>query len=259
MIPWLRPTDPFPPVEQALAEPNGLLAAGADLSPARLLTAYRLGIFPWFNPGEPILWWSPDPRMVLFPSEFRLSRSLRRRLRRRDYELRVDSAFTAVMQACAAPRPGQRGTWITPAMIAAYTRLHELGHAHSFETWIDGELVGGLYGVAIGRVFYGESMFARVSDASKIALAHLVAQLRAWGYGLIDCQMSTAHLASLGAREIPRAQFVRLLAQLTAQPGRAPPWTCAVGGPDGHAHPPATAVAGRAQGLVLETDSSDTP
>lgn len=224
MIPWLRASDPFPPVEQALAEPNGLLAAGADLSPARLLEAYQRGIFPWFNAGEPILWWSPDPRMVLFPDEFEPSRSLRKRLRRGDYEIRVDTAFTAVMQACAAPRPGQRGTWITPSMLAAYTRLHRLGYAHSVETWIDGQLVGGLYGVAIGRVFFGESMFARVTDASKIAFAHLVGQLRAWGYGLIDCQMSTRHLASLGAREIPRREFVARLAALTALPGQPSPW-----------------------------------
>jgi leucyl/phenylalanyl-tRNA--protein transferase len=224
MIPWLRAVDPFPPVDAALTEPNGLLAAGADLSPRRLLDAYRRGIFPWFNAGEPILWWSPDPRMVLFPHEFAPGRSLRRRLRRVDYEVRFDSAFRQVMLACAAPRPGQRGTWITPQMVEAYTRLHALGHAHSVETWIDGELVGGLYGVAIGRVFYGESMFTRVSDASKIAFAHLVAQLKDWGYGLIDCQMSTRHLASLGAREIPRSEFTSLLDQLTVQPGRSSPW-----------------------------------
>lgn len=230
MIPWLRASDPFPPVERALTEPNGLLAAGGDLSPERLLAAYRRGIFPWFNAGEPILWWSPDPRMVLFPEEFEPSRSLRRRLRRGDYEIRVDTAFTEVMQACAAPRPGQRGTWITPPMMAAYTRLHRLGHAHSVETWIEGRLVGGLYGVAIGRVFFGESMFARVSDASKIAFAHLVAQLRAWGYGLIDCQMSTRHLASLGAREIPRSAFNALLAALTPLPGEPAPWRFAPAG-----------------------------
>lgn len=224
MIPWLRAFDPFPPVDQALAEPNGLLAAGADLSPQRLLDAYRRGIFPWFNAGEPILWWSPDPRMVLFPNEFVPSRSLRKRLRRGDYEIRVDSAFTEVMKACAAPRPGQRGTWITPSMLEAYTRLYRLGYAHSVETWIAGELVGGLYGVAIGRVFFGESMFYRVPDASKIAFAHLVAQLRAWGYGLIDCQVSTRHLASLGAREIPRKEFISRLDELTALPGVPSPW-----------------------------------
>ena len=229
MIPWLRATDPFPPVDSALLEPNGLLAAGADLSPQRLLDAYARGIFPWFNPGEPILWWSPDPRMVLFPDEFKLGRSLRKRLRRTDYEVRVDTAFRQVMLACAGPRSGQRGTWITPQMVDAYARLHALGHAHSVETWIAGELVGGLYGVSIGRVFYGESMFTRVTDASKIAFAHLVAQLAYWGYGLIDCQMSTRHLASLGAREIPRSEFTTLLSQLTVLPGQPSPWCCQIG------------------------------
>lgn len=227
MIPWLQASDPFPPVEAALRAPNGLLAAGADLTPQRLLDAYARGIFPWFNPGEPILWWSPDPRMVLFPHEFRLSRSLRKRLRRHDYEIRFDTAFREVMLGCAAPRPGQQGTWITPQMIEAYTLLHTLGYAHSVETWMQGRLVGGLYGVAIGRVFYGESMFSRVSDASKIAFAHLVAQLFEWGYGLIDCQMSTRHLASLGAREIPRSEFIALLARYTALP--APQWSREIG------------------------------
>lgn len=225
MIPWLSRTTPFPPPELALAEPNGLLAAGADLSEARLLDAYRQGIFPWFSDGEPILWWSPDPRMVLFPHEFKVSRSLRRRLRRGDYAIRVDTAFEAVMRACAAPREGQDGTWINEAMIAAYGRLHALGHAHSVETWIGGELVGGLYGVALGRVFFGESMFTRVTDGSKIALAHLVAQLARWQYGLIDCQMVTRHLASLGARPIARAEFGGHLRRLTAQPGKAGKWT----------------------------------
>lgn len=229
MIPWLRAADPFPPVDEALLEPNGLLAAGADLSPQRLLDAYARGIFPWFNPGEPILWWSPDPRMVLFPHEFRLARSLRKRLRRIDYEVGIDTAFREVVLACAGPRSGQGGTWITPQMVDAYVRLHTLGHAHSVETWINGELVGGLYGVAIGRVFFGESMFTRATDASKIAFAHLVAQLTAWGYGLIDCQMSTRHLASLGAREIPRSEFTALLARLTVLSGKPSPWYCQIG------------------------------
>lgn len=229
MIPWLRAADPFPPIDAALLEPNGLLAAGADLSPQRLLDAYARGIFPWFNPGEPILWWSPDPRMVLFPHEFKLGRSLRKRLRRIDYQVRVDTAFREVMLACAEPRSGQRGTWITSQMVDAYARLHALGHAHSVETWINGELVGGLYGVSIGRVFFGESMFTRVTDASKIAFAHLVAQLVHWGYGLIDCQMSTRHLASLGAREIPRSEFTSLLARLTILPGQPSPWYCQIG------------------------------
>lgn len=211
MIPWLTYSDPFPPVDSATREPNGLLAAGADLSPGRLLDAYARGVFPWFGPDEPILWWSPDPRMVLFPQDFKVSRSLRRRLARPDYEIRVDTAFDAVMTACGAPRRGQNGTWIGAEMRRAYGRLHRLGHAHSVETWMAGQLVGGLYGVALGRVFYGESMFARVDDASKLALAHLVTQLRRWGFGLIDCQMETAHLASLGARPIARADFLRHL------------------------------------------------
>ncbi|MEW5788906.1 MAG: leucyl/phenylalanyl-tRNA--protein transferase [Pseudomonadota bacterium] len=228
MIPWLDRQTPFPPLERALAEPNGLLAAGGDLSLGRLLLAYRLGIFPWFNPGEPILWWSPDPRMVLFPDEFKLSRSLKKRLARADYEVRVDTAFTRVMAECAAPRPGAGGTWISPAMVEAYGELHEAGYAHSFETWIEGEdgpeLAGGLYGVAIGKAFYGESMFSRQTDASKIALAHLVRHLSRHDFGLIDCQMKTAHLASLGAREIPRAVFTARLADLTARPGLPGKW-----------------------------------
>jgi leucyl/phenylalanyl-tRNA--protein transferase len=218
LIPWLRPTDPFPPVERALAYPNGLLAAGADLSVPRLLDAYRHGIFPWYAKGEPILWWSPDPRMVLVPEEFRVSRSLAKTLRNRPYEIRFDSAFREVMAACAAPRPGQAGTWITPEMVDAYCALHDAGWAHSVETWIDGTLAGGLYGVAIGRVFFGESMFTRVRDASKIALAHLVARLRAARFGLVDCQMPTAHLASLGARQIPRDAFLRRVSELVHYP-----------------------------------------
>lgn len=223
MIPWLSETDPFPPPERALRDPDGLLAAGADLSPERLLAAYRLGIFPWYGPGEPILWWSPDPRMVLVPAEFKVSRSLAKRLRRGDYEVRVDSAFEQVMRTCAEPRPGQRGSWIVEAMVRAYCRLHALGHAHSVEAWRAGELVGGLYGVAIGRMFYGESMFTRASDASKVALAHLCAQLARWDYGLIDCQMETAHLASLGARPIARTEFLdrlRVLVNLPDHPGK---------------------------------------
>lgn len=221
MIPWLHPAAPFPPLEQALIEPNGLLAAGGDLSVPRLLAAYRRGIFPWFNPGEPILWWSPDPRMVLFPSEFKLSRSLKKKLKRAEYEVRVDTAFARVMRACAEPREPGGGTWIGEPMLAAYGELHEAGYAHSFETWRrdeqDEHLVGGLYGVAIGRAFFGESMFSRETDASKIALAHLVAHLERHAFGVIDCQMNTAHLASLGARAIARAEFSRLLADLTPQ------------------------------------------
>lgn len=211
----LGPDPTFPPVEQALDDPNGLLAIGGDLSPQRLLTAYRHGIFPWFSAGQPILWWSPAPRMVLYPQELNISRSMRKQLRQQDYEVRFNSAFREVMQACAQiARPHQDGTWITGPMIDAYTMLHELGHAISAETWIDGQLVGGLYGVSIGRMFFGESMFHRVSNASKIAFIHLVQELQRQGCGLIDCQMHTSHLASLGAREIARREFCRLLAEL---------------------------------------------
>ena len=224
MIPWLNPDTPFPPPESALREPNGLLAAGGDLSPQRLIAAYTRGIFPWFNPGEPILWWSPDPRMVLFPAELKVSRSLRKTLKKPGHEIRVDTAFSRVMQACAEPRHGQGGTWISPAMIAAYLELHQMGLAHSVETWVDGELAGGLYGVALGRMFYGESMFSRRTDASKLAFVHLVRQLGRWNFGMIDCQMKTAHLASLGAREIPRAEFSRRLATLVGLPGVAGRW-----------------------------------
>ncbi|MBI5431075.1 MAG: leucyl/phenylalanyl-tRNA--protein transferase [Nitrosomonadales bacterium] len=214
MIPWLTGDAPFPSVELALRNPNGLLAAGGDLSAARLLEAYRRGIFPWFNPGDPVLWWSPDPRMVLFPGEFKTSRSLAKELRCTGYQLRCDTAFEQVMRACAAPRDSQRGTWIDEDMIAAYTALHRSGCAHSVEVWREGCLVGGLYGVGIGRMFYGESMFSTASNASKIALAHLARQLERWQFGMIDCQMNTAHLASLGAREIPRAEFIARLQEL---------------------------------------------
>jgi leucyl/phenylalanyl-tRNA---protein transferase len=221
MVPWLERDDPFPPLDSALKNPNGLLAAGADLSPGRLLAAYRQGIFPWYAEGEPLLWWSPDPRMVLIPPELKISRSLAKTLRNRDYEIRFDSDFAAVMQGCAsrgadsaAAGADGYGTWITADMCAAYQRLHELGYAHSTETWIDGELAGGLYGVAIGRMFYGESMFTRVRDASKIAVVHLVRRLARQGYGMIDCQMHTPHLASLGARAIARSEFSLRLREL---------------------------------------------
>jgi leucyl/phenylalanyl-tRNA--protein transferase len=225
MIPWLQPGEPFPPVETALRRPNGLLCAGGDLSPHRLLEAYRHGIFPWFSEGEPILWWSPDPRMVLFPEEVKLSRSLMKTLRRGGYEVRLDTAFAEVIRACSEPRPGQDGTWITPGMQAAYIRLHEMGFAHSVETWIGGALAGGLYGMAIGRAFYGESMFSRATDASKVALAHLARHLERRGFAVIDCQMKTAHLASLGAREIRRSELLRGLAVWTREgqgPGKWP-------------------------------------
>jgi leucyl/phenylalanyl-tRNA--protein transferase len=213
VIPWLDRHAPFPPVSKALASPNGLLAAGADLSPGRLLDAYSRGIFPWFSAGDPILWWSPHPRMVLFPDELRVTRSLRKRAASDRFETRVDTAFEAVMRECAAPREGQAGTWILPEMVAAYVRLHELGFAHSVESWREDRLVGGLYGLHLGNVFFGESMFSREPDASKVALVKLVARVKAAGVALIDCQQATGHLASLGAREIPRREFVRRLAE----------------------------------------------
>ena len=229
MIPWLGAEDPFPPLSRAASHPNGLLAAGADLSPGRLVEAYRNGIFPWFSEGEPILWWSPDPRMVLFPAELKVSRSLDKVLRKGNFEVRADTSFQAVMTACSAPRPGQDGTWITAQMVQAYVRLHEAGIAHSVETWRDGELVGGLYGIALGRVFFGESMFSRATDASKVALVALVRQLEHWGFGIIDCQMKTRHLASFGAREVPRGEFTRRLQELVhypavPAPGIPTPW-----------------------------------
>jgi leucyl/phenylalanyl-tRNA--protein transferase len=225
MIVCLRNASFFPPVETALRDPNGLLAMGGDLSLPRLLDAYSRGIFPWFNPDEPILWWSPDPRMVLVPGEVRVTRSLAKRMRNAGFELRVDSAFAEVMQACAAPREGACGTWISPAIVAAYSRLFDEGFAHSIETWHDGMLVGGLYGVAIGRMFYGESMFSRQPDASKVALVRLAQQLQQWDFGLIDCQMETPHLASLGARTLPRAAFTTRLAELVNLPHHPGPWS----------------------------------
>ncbi len=231
MIPFLQRDSALPAVELAMRQPNGLLAAGADLSPARLLDAYRHGIFPWFSAGDPILWWSPDPRMVLIPHELKVSHSLRKTLRRGHYQLRTDTAFEQVMRACAAPRDAEGGTWIQEEMIQAYLHLHQLGHAHSIETWMPAqhantgfELVGGLYGVSIGRMFYGESMFSRRTDASKIALAHLCKQLERWNFGMIDCQMNTSHLASLGAREIPRKQFLARLQELIHYPDIATTW-----------------------------------
>jgi leucyl/phenylalanyl-tRNA--protein transferase len=214
LIPWLTANAPFPSVERALRVPNGLLAASDDLSASRLLEAYRLGIFPWFNSGEPVLWWSPDPRMVLVPGEFKISRSLARVLRNHAYEVRCDTAFEQVMRGCAAPRSKHCGTWIHEDIIAAYCELHRMGYAHSVETWVDGKLAGGLYGICIGRMFYGESMFSHASNASKIALAHLARQLERWQFGMVDCQMNTPHLASLGAREIPRNEFIARLQEL---------------------------------------------
>ena len=214
LITWINDDDEFPPVNRAIHSPNGLLAAGGDLSASRLLSAYRQGIFPWFNPGEPIMWWSPDPRTILIPSKFKASRSLTKILRSDTFEVRFDTAFEQVMRACSTPRNEQQGTWISEEMIAAYSKLHQLGYAHSVEVWMSEKIVGGLYGVSIGRMFYGESMFSRVSNASKIALAYLAKQLERWQFGMIDCQMHTLHLATLGAHEMPRSEFIVQLQKL---------------------------------------------
>jgi leucyl/phenylalanyl-tRNA--protein transferase len=226
-LPWLDPRNddqPFPAPNRALTEPNGLLAGGGSLNPRRLLQAYRQGIFPWYSSGQPILWWSPNPRLVLFPEGVNLSRSLRKTLRNGPFTVTADAAFGAVIDACAAPRAPGEGTWITPDMRRAYCRLHQLGHAHSIETWRQGKLVGGLYGVAVGRVFYGESMFSGASNASKVALAALAAQLRRWDFALIDCQVRTDHLLRLGAVDIPRETFLQLLDRYCPLPGREGFW-----------------------------------
>lgn len=218
---WIREDsspDNFPALDNALSEPNGLLAVGGDLSPARLLRAYRRGIFPWFNDGQHILWWSPEPRAVLFPQQILVSRSLRKTLRQKRFVVTVDRAFEAVMHGCAAPRQHQDGTWISRAMLTAYTRLHELGFAHSIECWANERLAGGLYGVALGRIFFGESMFSRERDASKVALVHLC---RA-DLAMIDCQIPSEHLARMGAVTIPRRMFVALLERWCDLPG--PHW-----------------------------------
>ncbi|MEW6647816.1 MAG: leucyl/phenylalanyl-tRNA--protein transferase [Pseudomonadota bacterium] len=214
---WLDPSDrsyAFPAVEHALHEPDGLLAVGGDLAPQRILNAYRHGIFPWFSPGQPILWWSPDPRAVLFPDKLKVARSLRKTINKGSYQVRFDTAFARVIRACAeTPRRGQNGTWITEEMQQAYIRLHEMGYAHSAESWHGNELAGGLYGIRLGRVFYGESMFSHKTDASKVAFVHLVRRLQEQGVVLIDCQVTTDHLLSLGAEEIPRRRFIELLRQ----------------------------------------------
>jgi leucyl/phenylalanyl-tRNA--protein transferase len=228
VIPWLRPGEPFPPLSSALRNPDGLLAAGGDLSISTLLGAYRQGIFPWFSDGDPILWWSPDPRMVLFPEELHLRRSLRKTLRNTKFQVTADREFEQVITACGGPREDDAGTWITPQMVDAYVQMHRAGHAHSIETWIDGELAGGLYGVAIGRAFFGESMFTRVTNASKIALVTLSRQLLAWNFGIIDCQMQTGHLASFGAREIPRDDFAQRLVDLVDYEPVPAPWTITI-------------------------------
>ena len=222
MIPFLGPADPFPPVEQALDQPEGLLAAGGSLSTRRLVDAYRRGIFPWFNEGDPILWWSPDPRTVLRPSRIHISHSLRKRLRKEEFVVTFDRVFARVLEGCAAPRPGDSGTWLSAAMQRAYLALFAAGLAHSIEVWMDGELAGGIYGVAIGRMFYGESMFSRRTDASKIAMAKLAGQLERWEFPLIDCQLETEHLVSLGAEHMSRRAFIAEVSRLTELEG--PKW-----------------------------------
>ncbi len=222
MLTWLQRNNlAFPPLEKAMREPNGLLAAGGDLSAERLVQAYRHGCFPWFSEGQPILWWSPDPRTVLFPDELHVSRSLGKLLRKQRYQVTFDQDFAAVISACAAPRTYADGTWISEAMQQAYLRLHQQGHAHSVEVWDQGTLVGGLYGLAMGQLFFGESMFSRVDNASKVGFATLVEHLKAWGFVLIDCQMPTDHLHSLGARAITRAEFADHLKHHLDQPSRA--------------------------------------
>ncbi len=201
----------FPPIEQALHDPDGLLAAGGDLSPERLLAAYSRGIFPWYEKGQPILWWSPNPRAVLFPDKVHVSKSLHKCLRKSRFEVTMDRAFSSVIQRCSQPRSYSSGTWITTEMRDAYIKLHQLGFAHSVETWLEGELVGGLYGVALGQLFFGESMFSTTSNASKVAFVHLAGQLNAWGFPLIDCQLENPHLTSLGSENIPRSRFKKYL------------------------------------------------
>lgn len=226
-IAWISPGDPpdaFPDISRAMREPDGLLAAGGDLSRTRLLEAYRRGIFPWFDAGQPILWWSPDPRCALFPGEFHASRRLRRELRGSDAEIRFNTCFDVVIAACAEPRPGQHGTWITPEMIDAYSRLHAEGWAHSIEVWQQDELIGGLYGVAIGRVFFAESMFSRHSNASKYALYALSKILQISGFELIDCQVMSHHLTTLGATLLPRAHFADILAASCMPPEPFDAW-----------------------------------
>ncbi|MEV6072200.1 leucyl/phenylalanyl-tRNA--protein transferase [Nocardia sp. NPDC052001] len=231
------PDQPFPPVE--LADPSGLIAFGGDLSPKRLLDAYSAGIFPWYNPGEMIHWYCPDPRSILLPSDLRVSKSYRRSVTVADYAVTMDRAFAEVMSQCAGPRANDAGTWIGSDMQAAYQELHRLGHAHSVEVWRDGELVGGLYGVARGRSFAGESMFSRARDTSKVALYWLCAQLAAWDFALIDCQITTGHLASLGAVDLPRADYLRLHTEAAARPELPGPWQFEISVPNSANHLPA--------------------
>ncbi|NOQ34263.1 MAG: leucyl/phenylalanyl-tRNA--protein transferase [Methylococcaceae bacterium] len=220
-----NPRQAFPPLNAALIEPDGLLAAGGCLSPTRLINAYQSGIFPWFNPDEPILWWSPNPRLILKPEDIKVSRSLAKTIRKQRFTLTVDTAFAAVLEACAAPRDYAMGTWITDDMMQAYNQLHRIGTAHSAEAWLNDELVGGLYGVAIGKVFFGESMFHTQTDASKVVFVELVKQLGKWGYELIDCQVHSEHLVSLGAYEVSRETFIEELSQYRHSSPNPEAWT----------------------------------
>lgn len=219
-----NPNQSFPDIQDAFTDPDGLLAMGGCLSPTRLLNAYRHGIFPWYNADDPILWWSPDPRLVLFPDKLIISRSLQKSLRQEIFSVTFDKAFDAVVTACSEPRADGAGTWISPEMHAAYSELHRLGHAHSVETWLDNQLVGGLYGVTIGQVFFGESMFHKQTNASKVAFVGLVTRLKLWHYQLIDCQVHSKHLVSLGAQDISRREFANLLQSYCPAPVHTLAW-----------------------------------
>ncbi len=250
----LAPHDPpgaFPDVSEALTEPDGLLAVGGDLGTRRLISAYRQGIFPWFSEGDPILWWSPNPRTVLVPAQLRISRSLRKLLRKRALAVTMDRDFPAVINACAAPRDAHGGTWLLPEMIEAYRALHVRGVAHSVEVWEAGQLVGGLYGVAIGQAFFGESMFSRRDNASKVALVALCQRLLRWGFGMVDCQVLTEHLLRMGADEMPRERFVEQLARLRDRPGVPGSWD------DGRMLWPAATLDGEVEPLSSDCDGAE--
>ena len=226
MVSWIHGNQEFPPIERALKKPNGLLAAGGDLSKDRLLSAYRLGIFPWFSDPEPILWWSPDPRLVIYPQKLKISKSLRKLWKKKTFQVTMNQSFRKVIEKCREPRKNEDGTWISPAMLRAYLDLHYSGYAHSVEVWNSDRLVGGLYGVAIGRAFFGESMFSDESNTSKIALMALAEKLTKHEFGLIDCQVDSSHLRSMGGIEISRQKFAKILANLVTYPTDSVRWTC---------------------------------
>lgn len=238
---WLDPRDPdqpFPPTHLAMRDPNGLLAIGGDLTPRRLLRAYAQGIFPWYNPDEPILWWCPDPRTVLVPAQLHVTRSLRQAIQRKDYAVTFDRALGSVLDSCSGERRDSRGTWLGLDMKSAYRQLHQQGHCHSVEIWRDGELIGGLYGVSIGRMFFGESMFTRADNASKIALYWLCEQFKVWQFEMIDCQVGSTHLASLGAQSLGRDKFLHQVAIATQQAAPALPWIFSIDAPQEFSHLP---------------------